>query len=233
MKSSYSFIIALILLPLIFCSCNDSNSGSHNDASVSSDIFSSDDIVSAGSDVSNGSASHKETYVRDPEKYSSLPKEGTEEYETEQNRCVRTMYRINELDRDEYNIVDVEDNDIWISITVAEEKDIRNLENKLYDTHFKLTTEYCWIYIHPPLKEVSSVPTPDGSPVTDIYTIEELVREYTYELGLLGMIKEKDGTLNITVWKDIFVEPMTEYLKDCNVDMSLVSITPTELRVNT
>ena len=158
----------------------------------------------------------------DPEEYYVLPKEGTKEYSTQQKNCERTLYRL--------NIVDIEDNDIWISITVADRNDISRLENKLYDDSFKLDTEYCLIYIHPPLGEV--IPEKSDEPVTDINDITQLVEKYKYELCVLDIFCDGEKLTVITL-ADTYVEPLLEYLKACNVDMSLVEVTPPELRVNT
>ena len=214
MRSTLNSFLILLLFPMILCACADKADTSKADGVSSQDTVT--DETSA------------EQW--DPKEYYVLPKEGTKEYSTQQKNCERTLYRLNELDRDEFNIVDIEDNDIWISITVADRNDISRLENKLYDDSFKLDTEYCLIYIHPPLGEV--IPEKSDEPVTDINAVTQLVEKYKYELCVLDIFCDGEKITVITL-ADTYVEPLLEYLKACNVDMSLVEVTPPELRVNT
>lgn len=214
MRSTLNFFLILLLFPMILCACADKADTSKADGVSSQDT-----------------ATDKTSSEQwDPKEYYVLPKEGTKEYSTQQKNCERTLYRLNELDSDEFNIVDIEDNDIWISITVADRNDISRLENKLYDDSFKLDTEYCLIYIHPPLGEV--IPEKSDEPVTDINDITQLVEKYKYELGVRDISSDGEKVA-VIVLADTFAEPLKDYLKDCGVDMNLISVTPPELRVNT
>ena len=206
-------IISLLSLVLCLCSCSDKNSSSDTDSTPSSSVA-------------------EETSSWDDSLYIVLPKEGTEEYEKEKEDCKQTLEYLNGI-KDGSHIIDIEDNAVWLSVTVEDQKNINSLELKLNEDEARK----CITYVHPPLQEVVPEAPDDGKPVTDYDKILKLIKKYKYELGVLNAgyswdDSEKTGVEVETVI-EVYVEPLKEYLEACNVDMSLVKITPQYRRINT